>query len=84
MSQSYQHTPKPATSADCDDAWIAQRRAIMFRDGHAVRGGAGPWIEVQTINEPKQWCTLTLPGGALVFASVADRDAVLSKLWGRT
>jgi len=84
VSQSNQHAPKPATAADCTAQWVAERRAIILRDGHAVRGGAGPWIEVQTINEPKKWCTLTLPGNTLIFASVADRDVVLNKLWGRT
>lgn len=84
MSQPYHHAPQPATAADCTAQWVAERRAIILRDGHAVRGGAGPWIEVQTINGPRKWCTLTLPGNALVFATIADRDQVLRQLWGHT
>ena len=82
MSQPYGHTPTPATAADCSADWIAERRAIVLRDGHAIRAGRGPWIEVQSINRPDHWCTLTLPGNALVFATVTDRDTVLRQLWG--
>ncbi|MBL9187892.1 MAG: hypothetical protein JNK23_10460 [Opitutaceae bacterium] len=61
--------------------WLAERRAIIAREGVAVRAGAGPWIEVQSINTGA-WLRLALPERATVFASTAERDEALAALVG--
>jgi hypothetical protein len=82
MSRSYQPSFPPATVADATDAWIAQRRAIIERDGHAIRAGAGLWIELQEANRPDVWQPINTPTGGQLYATAADRDAVLRRLWG--
>ena len=75
------NTPPPVTAVDLPDHWLGERREIIFRDGHALRAGAGLWIEVQSINSPDYWGRLNLPGNVTTFATLRDRDLVLEKLW---
>lgn len=65
--------------------WIAERRAILQREGCAVRAGAGNTIEVQIINSPlRRFATLTIPISETMYATrfrtAAARDAVLALL----
>lgn len=61
--------------------WVAERRAVVVRDGFALRAGsARPTIEVKSLTT-NEWCLLTLPGGAREFVDVGDRDTVLRQLW---
>lgn len=82
MSQTYQPIFALATAADATDAWIAQRREIIERDGHAIRAGAGLWIELQHHDSPEVWKPINTPTGGQLYATAADRDAVLRRLWG--
>jgi hypothetical protein len=83
MSQFLQPTTTPATAADATAAWIEQRREIMFRDGLTVRAGAGLWIECQSSpNRPEEYLPINTPTGGQLYATAADRDAVLRRLWG--
>lgn len=75
-------TPAPIALAELPPDWIAERRAIIARDGVAVRAGAGPWIEVLSINTGA-WLRLALPERATEFTSVAERDAALAALVGK-
>lgn len=68
-------------AAELPPAWIAERRAIVVRDGHAIRAGQHNTIEVQSINTGA-WIVLQLPDKATQFTTTADRDAVLSQLQG--
>lgn len=78
-------TPKPATADDVPAKWIAQVREIIQRDGQALRAGfPACTIEAQNINHPEAWQPLNLPANTAVFATEADRDAVLRALWGET
>lgn len=62
-------------------AWIAERRAILNREGCAVRAGAGHTIEVQVINSRTgRFLEMTLPDGRSHFDNDAERDAVLAQL----
>ena len=69
----------PITAADVSPAWIATRREVIVRDGHALRAGAGCAIEIKSLTT-NEWHWLTLPGGAIAFTTDADRDAALAKL----
>lgn len=77
----------PINADSCDAEWIETRRAIIARDGYAARAGevgvdlAGtPYtIELKSLTT-NEWGRLTLPGGGTVFATAADRDAVLVRL----
>lgn len=83
-------TPEPEDVT----AWIASRRAIIARDGYAIRAGVGPrgfTIEVKSLTPSEQlaavdplrtnvWCIMGLPEGASEFHRAADRDAVLNRL----
>ena len=80
----------PATTPAADQikvgglslAWIANVAEIVRRDGNALRPGAGPWIEAQSINNGL-WYPLSLENrkeGDVLFASIADRAAVLAEI----
>lgn len=77
----------PIALAALPEGWIEDRRAIVVRDGHAVRAGerggdlsGEPFtLEVKSLRT-NEWLRLTLPGGGTTFASAADRDAVLRQL----
>lgn len=84
MSQPYQPTFLAATADDATPEWIEQRRAIILRDGHAVRAGKGLWIEIQEPNRPQVWRPINTPTGGQQYATAADRDAVLEQLWRGT
>ncbi|MBX3736698.1 MAG: hypothetical protein KF715_08420 [Candidatus Didemnitutus sp.] len=74
----------PARLADFTPSWLQERRAIILRDGHAVRAAERRnQIEVQAINTGT-WHPLTLPGNVTLFATVDDRDAVLRMLTGES
>lgn len=80
-------TPAQPTSAlgGVSRAWIEQIAEIARREGHALRAGTGPWIEVQSINTGR-WMPLTLEGRAVgdcAFASLAARDAALAAIEAR-
>ncbi len=74
----------PVTLAEVSAEWLAERREIVVRCGHALR--AGPLlatIEVEALPRAKEravWCTLGLPGGGKLFDSTETRDAVLLRL----
>jgi hypothetical protein len=70
----------PATAEQCDPEWIALRREIIQRDGHAIRPGPAHTIQVKGRESWDVWATLTLPNDVLHFATAEDRDAVLAKL----
>jgi len=73
--------PPRINAADLPPEWIAERRAIVVRDGHATRAGRGGSIEVQSINTGA-WLVLQLPDKATQFTTAEDRDAVLRQLQG--
>jgi hypothetical protein len=74
----------PAHAADISPDWIAQVRATIERDGHAVRAGFPEiTIEVQNINHPEIWQPLNLQTNTRLFATEQDRDLVLAQLVGR-
>lgn len=83
MSQPYHARSTPATAADFTPEWLQLRRAIVLRDGHALRLAAAPAlrIEVQDINTAT-WHPLTLPGDVLDFADAATRDEIYGALVG--
>ena len=84
MSQKYIPRAAPAASADISPEWIAQVRAIIERDGHAVRAAEAEFtIEVQNINQPEIWQPLNLQTNTHHFTTAQDRDAVLKLLVGR-
>lgn len=68
--------------------WIAERREVIGREGFALRAAPiAARIEIKTQRPepaapPNTWIALTLPGGALEFLRLADRDAVLRQLTG--
>ena len=70
--------------------WIAERREVIVREGFALRAPPiAARIEIKTqrpepASPPNTWVALTLPGGALDFLSLADRDQVLRQLNGET
>lgn len=81
----------PSTAAMCNDAWVAERRTIIRRDGYPVRAGVGNTIELKTLTPREKlaewdplrinaWAALMLPGGTGQFATAEDRDAVLQRL----
>jgi hypothetical protein len=72
---------QPVAAADLAPEWIADRRAIAHRDGHALRAGLDLTIEVQSINTG-EWHPLCLPTEGTRFVSSVDRDAVLAALQG--
>ena len=82
-------TKEPATLAQCDQEWIAVRRGVIVRDGYATRAGevgvdlaGAPFtIELKSLTT-NEWSRLMLPGETTVFATAADRDAVLKRLQG--
>lgn len=94
MSQPYTPRIAPMLAADFKAVWIADVRALLQREGMAARAGdylapkAGElvgehaiWvIEVQSTNTGV-WHPLNLPANTTLFASAADRDAVLAQLW---
>lgn len=82
MSQPYQPTFLAATAADVTPEWIELRRGIIERDGHAIRAGNGLWIELQEANRPNVWWPICTPTGGQLYATAADREAVLQRLWG--
>jgi hypothetical protein len=74
--------PLKLALADLPPAWPATVREIVQREGVAMRAGAGGSIEVQSINTG-EFMPLLLPGGAMEFATAAERDAVLAQIVGR-
>lgn len=81
----------PVTAAECNADWIKVRREIIHREGYAMRAGANNTIELKSLTpfeqlaawDPlriNQWVPIALPNEAIVFASAADRDAVLQQL----
>jgi len=82
MSEHYEAKSTPMRATDVPQTWIEERRAILLRDGHAIRTGAGYWIEVQSINEPHTWHPIHTPNGGFLYDSAGSRDAVLHRLWG--
>ena len=85
MSQSLQPKRLPETAAEISVEWIAERRAILQHEGHAIRACASSLtIEIQCINNPDRWLYLGRDGFPLVFATAADRDAILAQLWSHS
>ena len=83
MSEKLTNQAAPVLAENITPEWIAERRAIILRDGHAVRASVHfPVIEVQSINDPELWIALCLPGNTPLFATNFDRDTILFKLWG--
>ena len=80
---------QPATLAQCDKEWIDVRREVIVRDGYATRAGevgvdlaGAPYtIELKSLTT-NEWGRLMLSGETTVFATAADRDAVLKQLQG--
>lgn len=84
MSQKLEPKNTPVSVGDLSPEWLAERRAIVLRNGHAVRASAGSLcIEIQCINQPDRWLYLGRDGLPLIFAAEADRDHVLDVLWGK-
>lgn len=82
MSQPFHPTIPPSRADQIQEAWIANVRAIIQRDGHAVRGGKHALvIELQHPNRPDVWQPLNLQTNTCYFATAEDRDAVLQQLW---
>lgn len=73
------NAPAPIYLDQISPEWIAERREVIRRDGYAVRAGEGNTIELKSLTT-NRWCVLTLPGGALAFAILLERDAVLHAL----
>lgn len=71
----------PVAAGECSPEWIAERRAIIVRDGYALRAGSACAIEIKSLTT-NEWFRLTLPGGALAFTTEPGRDAVLALLQG--
>ena len=69
----------PITAADLPAGWAAIVRETAQREGHAVRGGAGCTIEVQSITTGNFY-RLMLPGGGFAFTTAEERDAVLRQI----
>lgn len=72
------HVP-PVTLAHFTREWIADRRVVILRDGHALRAGEGLAIEIKSLRT-NEWRRIALPGGAVAFTTAEDRDAVLKQL----
>lgn len=72
----------PITLDQITPEWVAERRAIIERDGHATRAGKGARIEIKSLTT-NQWYWLVLPGGASAFTTETARDAVLEQLTGK-
>ncbi len=75
----------PVTLAEVTAEWLAERREIVARCGHALR--AGPLlasIEVEVLPRAKEraprYALLTLPNHGHIFDSAETRDAVLLRL----
>lgn len=82
MSQKLEAKHAPVRAADLSPEWLAERRAIVLRDGHAIRAGATAMtIEIQCINQPDRWLALGIDGRPLIFTDWVERDAVLEQLW---
>lgn len=85
MSQPQKTSAQPVYAVDVSPTWIAQVRAAIERDGHAVRAGfPAITIEVQSINRPDMWCAINLPSNTTLFATEQDRDLVLDQLVGKS
>lgn len=85
MSEVLQPSSKPTTAAELSPEWIARVRGIIARDGHAVRACMDrPTIEIQNPNRPEYWQPLNLQTNTHLFATAADRDAVLAQLWRKS
>lgn len=85
MSQKTATNIAPALAADIIPIWIAQVRAAIQRDGHAIRAGSPAiTIEAQSINRPEIWCAINLPSNTTLFATEQDRDLVLDQLVGKS
>ncbi len=83
MSQSLQPNIRPATAAELPAWWLHQVRAVVLRDGHALRAGFPDIvIEVQNINRPDVWQPLNLQTNTAAFATDRDRDQILAILTG--
>jgi hypothetical protein len=83
MSQPLHHSIPPATAADISPLWLHQVRAVVLREGYALRGGFPDiTIEVQNINVPEIWQPLNLQTNTAHFATDRDRDQVLAILTG--
>lgn len=82
---SNQNSPRsvaPVTRAELPADFVAVRRAIVRRDGIALRAGAvaqGCTIEAKSLRT-NEWHPLALAGGAIAFAFPAERDAVLREM----
>jgi hypothetical protein len=83
MSQPLKANIPPTTAADLPPWWLAQVRAVVLRDGHALRAGfPDVVIEVQNINAPETWQPLNLQTNTAHFATDRDRDQILAILTG--
>jgi hypothetical protein len=83
MSQPLKSSIPPATAADLPPWWLAQVRAVVLRDGLALRPGFPDiTIEVQNINEPETWQPLNLQTNTSHLATDRDRDQILAILTG--
>jgi hypothetical protein len=83
MSQPLHTSIPPARAADLPPWWLAQVRAVVVREGHALRAGFPDIvIEVQTINQPEIWYALNLKTDTTHFATDRDRDQILAILTG--
>lgn len=75
----------PQIQADILDVWIAERRAMIVRDGAVVRGGPGCTIEVQLMHRPCHvFQPINSPAGVPHFGTEAERDEIVRRLNGET
>jgi hypothetical protein len=63
--------------------WADNVRSAVQRDGNALRAGVGNTIEAQSINTG-EFGPILLRNGGVVFATAADRDAVLAHIQRRS
>lgn len=74
-------TKKATITADVvPDDWVAVVRELVQREGRALRGPVDrPAIEVKSLTTNK-WGPVMLFSSVMEFETIADRDAVLTKI----
>lgn len=93
-------TYAPIALSSFPEGWAAERRAVIAREGFALRAASvlispphelppryAEMIEIKSL-KTNEWLRLALPSDAAevvaVFATAADRNAVLRQLTGET
>jgi hypothetical protein len=71
--------PPLCSAAEIAPEWLAMVRATLEREGVALRAGAGPSIEVQSMRDGI-FRPLQLPNNGRAFRSVEDRDQIFRQL----